>query len=253
MYQHLILMCSDYSSEARIAFYRTYKDISDIVSFKEFVVMFREKYTTIKFSFHHIQTDEEDIISVPRYDEFFKDVEFFYDVEEFKEHLKNTKKLTPKDIVKYILTFGKYSQLQIQKLLYLIYVEYAKDYDKPLFSQCFEAWKLGPVNRDVYNYISMYGNRKIGLDDIQLEKMKLSLKLSNIEDEQKVIDCVTKVMKIYGSKTARQLVDITHCSDGPWKITKDKLGLNSTIEWETILDYANKQKDLEGSSYLQSV
>jgi uncharacterized phage-associated protein len=46
--------------------------------------------------------------------------------------------------------------MKLQKLLYLIYREYIKKYNKPLFSERFEAWQFGPVLDSIYHEFKKY-------------------------------------------------------------------------------------------------
>lgn len=41
--------------------------------------------------------------------------------------------------------------MKLQKLIYIVYKEYLKKTDQPLFSERFEVWKYGPVIRSIYD------------------------------------------------------------------------------------------------------
>ena len=47
------------------------------------------------------------------------------------------------------------------KVLYFAHAWYMAKFDKPLIAQPFEAWKLGPVNRVVYDQYKNYGTKPI--------------------------------------------------------------------------------------------
>ncbi|MEG1285353.1 MAG: Panacea domain-containing protein [Romboutsia sp.] len=234
MYHHMILMCSDFTSGSRIAFHKSYKEILDAIKFKETVSFYKKEYETIKFSFHHVETAEESYISVGEYDNYFEDVNFYSDAIEFEEHIRKSIKITPEDIAKYILTKGNFDKLQLQKLVFLAYSQYAAKYDEPLFEDNFEAWPYGPVMPRLHNKLDNYKREKIKYEDVDLEKLKLKLKLSKVDDSKTVLECVDSVISEYGDKTGGQLVDITHAPNSPWDIVKSQQGLRATIPWELV-------------------
>lgn len=238
MYHHMILMCSDFSAGKRIAFHKSYERISDSIDFKKIVNSYKKKFTTIKFSFHHIETFEKSYISVGEYDNYFRDVEFYSDLQLFEKSVEKTIKITPEDIVKYMLTKKEFDKLQLQKLLFLVYSEYTIKYDKPLFSDEFEAWQYGPVMPKLYEELSNYKYEKIKLKDVELEKTKLKLKFSKIIDIENILECVDSVICKYGEKTGGNLIDITHVKQGPWNIAIEKYGLRSKIPWELVKNCA---------------
>lgn len=53
------------------------------------------------------------------------------------------------------------SPMKLQKLLYFIYRDYLKEYDKPLFSEHFLAWKYGPVLRSAYDEFKSFKDKPI--------------------------------------------------------------------------------------------
>lgn len=238
MYHHMILMCSDFSSGKRIAFHESYERISDSIDFKKIVDIYKKKFTTIKFSFHHIETFEKSYISVGEYDNYFRDVEFYSDLQLFEESVKKTTEITPEDIAKYMLTKKEFDKLQLQKLLFLTYSEYIIKHDKPLFSDEFEAWQYGPLIPKLHEELSNYKYEKVRLKDVELEKIKLKLKFSKIGDIEDILECADSVIRKYGEKTGGNLIDITHVKQGPWDIVMKRDGLYSKIPWQLVRDCA---------------
>lgn len=239
MYHHMILMCSDFTSGKRLAFYQTYEEILDSVKFKKYTKYFKEKFETLKLSFHHIATESKEYTSIGEYDNYFADVKFYSDIEEFEVHISESIKITPEDIAKCILTKGRFDKLQLQKLVFLVYSKYATRYGKPLFEESFEAWKYGPVMPRLYYELDNYKKEKIEFKDIDLEKikLKLKLKLSKLDEVEKILSCVDDIILKYGSKNGGELIDITHVEGSPWQVTEKEYGLNSKISWELIRDY----------------
>ena len=53
------------------------------------------------------------------------------------------------------------TNLQIQKLLYLAQMFHLGEENEPIFSEDFEAWKLGPVVPAVYRQAKIFGNKPV--------------------------------------------------------------------------------------------
>lgn len=97
------------------------------------------------------------------------------------------------------------SNLKLQKLLYYCQGYFLAMYNKPMFNDKIEAWKYGPVVRNVYNVYSEYGDlditEEVDLDSLQLNDQKLSI--------------IAYVWKELGELRPTTLVDKTH-SETPW-------------------------------------
>lgn len=239
MYQHMILMCSDYTLERRIALYKTYEEVLSMLDFQSIIDEIEGDFKNIEFSFHHIETEDVCISSVEKYDSYFEDVEFCSDKLEFIKKVEKSIEVTPVDIAKYILTQKDFDQLQIQKLIYLVYYEYSKSHDVEIFKDKFEAWKYGPVIPSLYDKIYKYNREKIRLDDKGMERLKVNLKLSKFSHKKDLIDCIDTVIKKYGKKSGGQLIDLTHKKGSPWdKIYNDGKGYGDEIPSKLIREYA---------------
>ncbi|WP_238902654.1 type II toxin-antitoxin system antitoxin SocA domain-containing protein [Clostridium sp. YIM B02506] len=237
MYQHIILMCSDYRMERRIAFHKSYTDVLGILEFEKLVKSVKGDFRNVTFSFHHIITESVATESIADYDAYFKDVYFYSDIDAFKKDVAQSIEITPEDIVKGILVKKDFDQLQIQKLLYFVYSEYAKEHDEPLFEEAFEAWTYGPVIPSVYDQISKYKRKKIVFEDKELEKLKLKIKLSRVYDSQSILECIDKVIEQYGNKTGMKMVDETHVEGSPWYRVFHEQGTGCEIPLEMIKEY----------------
>lgn len=237
MYQHMILMCSDYSMQRRIAFHKSYLDIFSMLEFEKIGDKIMNQFSNIEFSMHHITTTKRTSNSIKEYDKYFEDVEFFSDIDQFKQNIKKSIEITPEDIVKYILLKGKFDQLQIQKLLFFIYSEYLKQHDEPLFSDKFKAWAYGPVIPKIYGELNKYKKQKILLGDYELEKIKLELKLERVPNKESILACIDSILYTYGTRTGGELIEQTHKKGSPWDLTIKQFGLNSEIPINIIKDY----------------
>jgi len=117
------------------------------------------------------------------------------------------------------------TQMKLQKLLY-----YAKAWclalaDTPLFSQEIEAWKYGPVIRDVYAKYKIYGCN--------------SLPKAEEYDKSQFSNCETKILEAvkdaYMCYDALFLANLTHC-ETPWQEAYST-NENATISDEAIAAY----------------
>lgn len=117
----------------------------------------------------------------------------------------------------------------IQKILYYAQAESLKNFDIPLFYQPVEAWKNGPVVRDLWvqhrgsRYLSSYSG--FGDENNLSHKQKLSIDWA---------------LEKYGSATGEVLSQLTHAQD-PWKnargSTPDGEYCDTTISNEAIKEF----------------
>ena len=140
MYQHLLLIYSDYSKGRRIAFYRSYNSIEEIMEFVDITDRIKATFNHLTFSFHHIQTESEDIYSIESYDPYFREIEYISDLEEYMSLIKSDIEIEPMDIAKIILSKKSLCQLALEKIMYFVDCEYLKKYGEPIFGDEFQAW-----------------------------------------------------------------------------------------------------------------
>lgn len=112
------------------------------------------------------------------------------------------------------------TNLKLQKILYFAQGTYLGKMgaNTPLFAEPIEAWKLGPVVRDVYNTFSVCGASPITLLDIPDSSATLPVAIQNE---------LSKIWDEYGKFSASYLVDLTH-KQSPWLENYDE-GSKNTI------------------------
>jgi len=114
------------------------------------------------------------------------------------------------------------TNLKLQKLLYFAYGVHLSLFNKKLFSDEIQAWKLGPVVPSVYKEFKDHGKNPLG-PDVRAMILKEdysgeieSPKIDEWTDEDKIkslfIACAA-----YGEKRAWDLVDILHGEKSAWK------------------------------------
>lgn len=98
------------------------------------------------------------------------------------------------------------TNLQLQKILYFTWIDYYKECKGHLFEdKPFEAWKYGPVVKDVYYEYWLNVARLIFITK------------EPEEDMSGVSDFLLKSLRKYRSKSARELVEMSHKPGSPWE------------------------------------
>lgn len=229
MYYHCIIMFTDYEVGLRKAYYKTLSDIKELKEFRKEIKIIKGDFKNVKFSFHQVMTSSIDIQSVKEYDSYFDEVIFYSSEEVFIQELKNSCKVTPGDILKYILIKKPCTKLKAMKLIYLIYEEYLRLTDKYLFEEEFIAYPLGPVPVSAYDKLSRYAKQIIRIEDTEQEMTKFKLKIDRIAEKEKIIKSIDNVLEQYGEYSPSTLVNITHESGKPWDIIQACEGIYSVI------------------------
>lgn len=128
------------------------------------------------------------------------------DVARYLLHLAASQTSTPEDI-------DSPSHLRLQKLLYYAQGWYLAMTGSPLFSERIEAWKHGPVVKDVYHVFSNFGYQAIPPDQ--------GASGDNLTSIQKLT--VQSVWAMYKEYSATALSRMTH-EEEPWR--KARLGVS---------------------------
>ena len=120
------------------------------------------------------------------------------------------------------------SDLQLQKILYYIQVNFLRQYNAPAFSDAIITNKYSPVVETVYDEYKIYGAMPICLL-FDHSKPKFT------SDEKKVVDWVIEKCR---ELNPWDLVRKTHQKGTPWDTTVEKSGLESEIDLQTIRKWA---------------
>lgn len=124
--------------------------------------------------------------------------------------------------------------VKLQKLLYYSKAMYYAVYEESLFINDVEAWANGPVVSEVF---TLYRHHNL------VEEAKKSI--DNLRIDGKVERVLKVVNHVYGSQTARQLIELTH-QEEPWKELEEQaqLKMNPKISEEKIREYYQPLKDI---------
>ncbi|EPB2574095.1 Panacea domain-containing protein [Campylobacter jejuni] len=130
------------------------------------------------------------------------------------------------DLAKYILKRSnkELSNLELQKTLYFTELDYIKKFNEHLIEDEFEAWRYGPVSREVYCEYRNYGANSI--DKPEQEN------LSSILDKDE-LDVIDNAIKECNKETYWNLVEKSHKKGGAWE-KSFKEGSKEAIKKELI-------------------
>jgi len=98
------------------------------------------------------------------------------------------------------------SPLKMQKLLYLYYARYLHLWNVAPFTDYFEKWPKGPVLRDVYEALKIFGGDNIPgtLTDIRGKIVSITW------DSKWFSPAFNDVVSRFGRMTAHELIQLTH-------------------------------------------
>lgn len=249
MYQHIIAISSSYRLGKRIAWHYSSDEISDVV-LKELEKKTKEKIKKPDYSIHKLSTSSISWKSVIEKDSFFEGIKIYEDLDDFLTEISKNKQVSALDIAKLLLSIQPMSNLKLQKMIYLVYADYLKSTKKKLFKDKIVAFQYGPVVESIYQHYKIHGRSRIEFEDktiklevkdddklITLDEITVPVTLAKMLQSDNIIDILSSVRKTFekfGSKSASQLVSITHRDGSPWDMTKK---YNDVIEDELILKY----------------
>lgn len=123
--------------------------------------------------------------------------------------------------------------MQLLKLVYISHGWMLGMTGQPLINQKVEAWQYGPVIRDLYNAVRIYGRDPITAP-VWAPGSDLSPSQAHMVDQ---------VYDIYGDLDGIQLSNITHMSGTPWDRTFRPGAFGSIIDNAVIEDHYRQLAD----------
>lgn len=101
------------------------------------------------------------------------------------------------------------SNLRLQKLLYIAHLYCVGIKKEDLIREDFYAWKLGPVEPDLYEYCKVYGSSPIG---------RIFPKNGGVDKQKNKngFKAIKKVVEVFGNAPIVELVNFTHWKGGAW-------------------------------------
>lgn len=171
-----------------------------------------------------------------------------FSVEQVEEVIRNETPASVLDVAEYVasLLSRDSTYMKLQKIVYYSQVESLIHYNKPLFVEKIQAWRGGPVVKELF-------------DKHQKFKFLTAIKLGNIENlsiEQKA--CINWAVDKYGMLDGDTLSHITHLED-PWHDAREKLPpeapSDAEIKVDAIIKYYSslpKYRELEEQDEIQN-
>lgn len=110
--------------------------------------------------------------------------------------------------------------MKLQKLVYCLNGWFLAVTGKPVVDCDFEAWKYGPVQRELYGSLKAYGSSEIGglIPDTDPSTMEQEFYIVS-PSAQEFYDVFDKVWERYKNFTGLQLSAMTHQPGTPWSET----------------------------------
>lgn len=109
-----------------------------------------------------------------------------------------------------------FSHIKLQKLLYYMQGFCAARTGAPLFTENVEAWRLGPVVREVW-----YECKDLGSDNLPVSAFKKLFSRTILDDYQ--LSIMQWVYSIRGHLSGMELIDKTH-TERPWVVAWNRGG-----------------------------
>jgi len=96
------------------------------------------------------------------------------------------------------------TNLRLNKLAYFAQAYNLGLYNDVLFKEDIEAWKFGPVVRDIYDEYKIYGEKNLPAPENNLKLSKQDFRL------------LSAVLFKYGNYSSSDLIKLTHKKGSPW-------------------------------------
>jgi uncharacterized phage-associated protein len=111
------------------------------------------------------------------------------------------------------------TNFRLNKLLFFIHGWSLTSRPHGLVRNHFEAWKLGPVVRPVYNAFKIYGDNQITGEATHLDYASGKNKTITYDDISEAdADIIARVFESYGRLPTSELFKQSHEPGGPWHI-----------------------------------
>ncbi len=134
------------------------------------------------------------------------------------------------------------THLKLQKLVYISYGFYIAQTKNKLFNERIEAWPYGPVVPDLYHEFKRFESFPIRKWSVNHNYSTGKFEFPLVrKDDYESLTILEFTWTRYGGLSSKRLVDITHASGTPWKITIDQK--QRCIEDDLIREHFNKILD----------
>ncbi len=108
------------------------------------------------------------------------------------------------------------TNLSLNKVIYFLHVETLMESNLPLVSSKIEAWKYGPVFREIYSQFKNYGDRAITGRATFINRNSGEVEVCRVDLPEHMVNALSEKCRKYLHLTAYQLVNLSHVSGGAW-------------------------------------
>lgn len=132
----------------------------------------------------------------------------------------------------------KLSKTKLLKLLYILDELSIKRSGIPVLNLKFKTWKFGPVSEDIFIELSSETTllKPYIRKEVEGENLYIKPRTTFNDDEfsQNDIELMDLIIREFGNKSAKDLVDYTHRINAPWYNTAKKNGVLELLQNEEI-------------------
>lgn len=108
------------------------------------------------------------------------------------------------------------TNISINKIVYFICAEHLAKFGQPLVKAKIEAWKYGPVFRELYSEFKVCQDRPIEKRAEKINPHSGKRETCRLDSEEPIVNDLRIWCRTYMRLSASQLVELSHAEDGPW-------------------------------------
>lgn len=135
------------------------------------------------------------------------------------------------------------TNLSLNKIIYFLHASYLVKYRKPLVSAKIEAWKFGPVFREIYRFYKDCGDKPITFQSTRISPVSGANEICSWKLNADEIRVLGPLAEKYLKMESHELVRLSHVKGGPWDQVWNHASLSQAsmrITDESILNYYNE-------------
>ncbi|HWX65718.1 MAG TPA: type II toxin-antitoxin system antitoxin SocA domain-containing protein [Rhodanobacter sp.] len=132
------------------------------------------------------------------------------------------------------------TNLALQKIIYFCHVWSLVKLGQPLIKQRFEAWQFGPVLQYLYREFKAFERDPITSRAKKVNVVTGVLEIADYQFDNDTEQFLRKIIMVYSSISAGNLVDISHAKGAPWDLAWNhggKVNPGMAIENDAIVRY----------------
>ncbi len=111
------------------------------------------------------------------------------------------------------------SNLTINKIVFFLHEKYLIEEGKPLVSAKIEAWKFGPVFRELYNEFKVFAEKPITVKAKRFNPLNARLEVCALDSGEQIGNNISGWCESLLELTPYQLVELSHAEGGAWDRT----------------------------------